>query len=93
MRPAVVEIYSDMTNAAVMRHPDRRFPGVLVQGDTLYALCHSADALCRDARGALPDDTYAEMNDLRNRLWSFLVHYKQVLGDHDIPLPFSEDYG
>src|SRR5262245_1747536 len=34
-----VEIYSDVSNAAVMRHPGRRFPGVLVQGDTLYTLC------------------------------------------------------
>jgi Family of unknown function (DUF6959) len=26
-----VEIYSDQTNAAIMRHPGRRFPGVLIQ--------------------------------------------------------------
>ena len=33
-----VEIYSDATNAAVMRHPGRRFPGMLIQGDTLHSL-------------------------------------------------------
>jgi len=36
MRSELVEIFSDATNAAVMRHPGRRFPGILVQGDTLH---------------------------------------------------------
>jgi hypothetical protein len=38
-----VEIYSDTTNAAVMRHPGRHFPGLLIQGDSLYGLCGRAD--------------------------------------------------
>ena len=38
VRTELVEIYSDKTNAAVLRHPGRHFPGVLVQGDDLYAL-------------------------------------------------------
>ena len=38
MRKATVEIFSDATNATVIRHPERRSPGVLVQGDTLYVV-------------------------------------------------------
>jgi hypothetical protein len=53
MRVEPVEILSDRTNAAVMRHPGRRFPDVLVQGDTLYTLCQAADAACREAGRAL----------------------------------------
>jgi hypothetical protein len=85
-----VEIYSEASNAAVMRHPGRRFPGVLVQGDTLSALCSRADVICATGRQQLDADTYIELNDLRNHLWSFLLHYKTVLGEHDIPLPFSD---
>lgn len=85
-----VEIYSDLSNSAVMRHPERRFPGVLIQGDTLSGLCATADAICARARQHLEADTYVELNDLRNRLWSFLLHYKTVLGEHDIALPFSD---
>ena len=88
-----VEIYSDQTNAAVMRHPDRRFPGVLVQGDSLYSLCVRADNACAVARDRLGSDSYAELNELRNALWGYLNHYKSVLGEHQIPLPFSEDAG
>jgi hypothetical protein len=85
-----VEIYSDTTNAAVMKHPGRHFPGVLVQGDTLSGLCSRADEVCESARQQLDPDTYVELNELRNHLWSFLLHYKAVLGEHEISLPFSD---
>jgi hypothetical protein len=90
MRDVVVEIYSDQTNAAVLRHPNRKFPGVLLQGDTLYAICQSVDEVCNRARDAMPAGAYEELNDLRHQLWSMLNHYKAVLGEHRISLPFSE---
>jgi len=90
MRTDKVEIYSDATNAAVMKHPGRRFPGVLVQGDTLHTLCVAADTACKAGRGKLTDDEYEELNDLRNHLWELLSHYKNVLTEHGIPLPFNE---
>ena len=93
MRTANVEIFSDQTNAAVMRHPERRFPGVLVQGDSLYALCRQADVACASAEPSVNADTYDELNDLRNALWSYLNHYKTVLGEHQLSLPFTESAG
>jgi hypothetical protein len=85
-----VEIYSDAVNAAVMRHPGRKFPGVLIQGDTLSILCRRADALCADSREKLEKEEFDELNSLRNALWGLLTHYKMVLGEHEIQLPFSE---
>lgn len=90
MHTEPIEIFSDATNAAVLRHPDRKFPGVLVQGDTLYTLCQSADFICAKAKSKLDEETSDELNQLRNRLWSFLKHYKSVLEEHQIPVPFSE---
>ena len=88
-----VEIYSDQPNAAVIRHPGRRFPGVLIQGDLLYSLCVQADDACAVARSKLGSDAYDELNELRNALWGYLNHYKSVLGEHQISLPFGEDAG
>ncbi|WP_372237542.1 DUF6959 family protein [Pseudomonas sp. Hp2] len=88
-----VEIYSDQSNAVIMRHPDRRFPGVLVQGDSLYSLCVQADDACAAARGKLSSSAYDELNELRNALWNYLNHYKSVLGEHQISLPFSDGHG
>jgi hypothetical protein len=73
-----------------MRHPERRFPGVLIQGDTLRTLCGQAEAICAGAKQHLDEETYEEFNDLRNRLWEYLSHHKVLLGAHGIPLPFNE---
>ena len=82
--------YSDATNAAVMRHPGRKFPGVLIQGDTLHSLCVSADLVCAAARDVIYDDNFQRLNEIRNYLWSLLAHYKSVLDEHKSRLPFSE---
>jgi hypothetical protein len=88
MRKEIVEIYSDVPNAAVLRHPNRKFPGFLIQGDTLHALCVRADEIC-DAREGLSPDVFQKANELRNTLWGMLNHYSAALGEHDIPLPYS----
>lgn len=90
MKKDDVEIYSDSTNQAVMKHPGRNYPGVLVQGDTLYSYCRGLDDVCRDLRSGNTDDAYDELNEIRNAMWEKLNHYKVVLGEHGIELPFSE---
>ena len=50
MREELVEIYSDASNAAVLRHPERKFPGVLLQGDTLHSICQSIDIALKKPR-------------------------------------------
>lgn len=88
MRTETVEILSEQTNAAVMRHPGRAFPGVLVQGDSLYVLCQQADIACKEVGRGSPG--YDELNDLRNALWSYLTHFKTTLLEHGMALRFSE---
>ncbi len=88
MRTTSVEIYSDATNAAVLRHPNRRFPGVLIQGDTLNNLAKQAEAISKAADGQLGEDDALEAKDLAESLRSFVEHYKAVLAEHQIPLPF-----
>lgn len=84
MRTEVVEIYSDETNRAVIRHPSRKFPGVLIQGDTLFALCAMADEACAKVE---PNN---ELDSLRHALSELLLHYKIVLGEHEMRLPFDD---
>jgi hypothetical protein len=89
MRTELIEIYSDASNAAIMRHPGRRFPGVLIQGDSLHILCSEADEACKKISRGAPG--YEAANYVRNALWSYLLHYKQTLVENGIPLPFSDD--
>jgi hypothetical protein len=90
MRVEAVEIYSDATNAAILRHPGRRFPGLLIQGDTLHNLCIAIDRICTGAQSNADDDALQEIDDLREQMWGYLSHYKSVLQAHGLSLPFSE---
>jgi hypothetical protein len=65
-----------------------RFPGLLIQGDTLSTLYQSADLISQEIGRGSP--AFEEANDWRNRLQEYLSHYKAVLTAHGIPLSFSE---
>lgn len=80
MRKAEVEIYSDAVNMAVMRHPDRSFPGILIQGDTLLGLHEAVTRVLDQSRGSLPDAAAQELRFLQEDLGDFLDHYSDVAG-------------
>lgn len=52
-----------------------------------------ADGACAVAKGKLDSDAYDGLNELRNALWSYLNHYKSVLDEYQISLPFGENAG
>ena len=88
MRTELVEIYSDATNAAVMRHPNRRFPGLLIEGDTLHNLSRmAARALARAEPGS---DLREELVEMAEDLQARVRFYKSVLIEHGLELPFYE---
>jgi hypothetical protein len=93
MRVDCVEIYSDTANAAVMRHPERHFPGILFQGDTLHSLCHTADELCRllQDKSLDLDQVRDEAALLRDSLRSKLSQYVTTLAEHGMDVSFFED--
>ncbi len=86
MRKEAVEIYSDTTNAAILRHPERRFPEVLIQGDTLYSFYVSAKESLKNFDKE--SDACYDQLEICERLEGLVEHYKKVLKDHRIELPF-----
>jgi hypothetical protein len=84
-----VEIFSDQSNAVVMRHPGRSFPGCLIQGDSLCALLQSL-AIVQSEAGHLSEDAAGELKDIVDRLSDLMVNYRATLISHDIPLPFCD---
>lgn len=89
MRKEQVEIYSDATNAPVLRHPNRHFPGCLVQGDTLNGLWQSVRRV-QDSAHLLDEEAAADLEDVAIHLEGLLNHYKTVLEAHAIELPFTD---
>ena len=71
-----------------MRHPGRKFPGLLIQGDTLNGPCQRMDEVCKlIGRGS---EAYEEANWVRNDLWALRNHYVNVLDVHRMKLPFAD---
>ncbi|MES9520034.1 DUF6959 family protein [Streptomyces capoamus] len=82
------ELLTDGGNDAVVRLPGRRFPGLLLQGDSLHILrgdvaevagaCERGDLTgARDSAGLLLET-----------LDTLLTRYATALQEHDIPLPY-----
>ncbi|SOD73917.1 hypothetical protein SAMN05892883_3109 [Jatrophihabitans sp. GAS493] len=84
------EAFTDQSNYAVIRLPQRRFPGVVFQGDSLSTFVSDAQELASVSRGANAE--VAELSaDLRDRLGAILDHYEQALAKHGVPLPYVRD--
>jgi len=90
MKKEEIEIYSDASNFVVMRHPEREFPGSLIQGDSLYILLQNIieakeELDCGDGEAASQIlDNVVETLTVR------LEHYKKTLKENGRELPFAE---
>ena len=92
MKNEQIEIYSDASNMAVMRHPGRNYPGVLVQGDTLHSIVSELQVVLAE-RQKLSDDAAGELEGVYERLSEMLTHYIAVLEKHGMDLPFNRRVG
>ncbi|GFE04956.1 hypothetical protein OG879_23960 [Streptomyces caniferus] len=88
MERVEAELFTDGGNDAVVRLPGRRFPGVLMQGDSLHILRSDlAEVVEACERGDL-----AEAQDsaglLLEGLDALLTRYADALQEHEIPRPY-----
>lgn len=91
-----IEILSSTPNATVVRIPGRRFPGVVIQGDSLrnlYGLVkqarttHTASGRQETSAGGDAGDLLSEAETI---LRGYLLAYESALKSHQIRLPYSK---
>jgi hypothetical protein len=89
MKDEPIEVLDLQPNAAVVRCPGRRYPGIVVQGDTLHSLYLTAASLSARLRelGASPDDV-GDAREIAGRLEEFVLHYQDVLSGRGVDLPY-----
>lgn len=90
MKKEEVEIYSDASNLAVMRHPGREYPGSLMQGDSLHGLLQNVKEAKEEIDSGNAKDASEVLEDVIENLSCRLEHYKKVLREHGRELPFAE---
>lgn len=81
-----VKLLSEPTNYAVVQLPERRFPGVVFQGDSLNSLINDIKAAAAEPveseRQLLLKDVIQHLETVQNR-------YEKVLAENEIELPYS----
>jgi hypothetical protein len=90
MKKEEVEIFSDASNIAVMRHPGREFPGSLIQGDSLHSLLQNVMEAKKEIDGGDAQQASEILDGVIENLTYRLEHYKKVLKEHGRDLPFVE---
>ncbi|SEC51711.1 hypothetical protein SAMN05216489_00930 [Streptomyces sp. 3213] len=83
-----VELFTDGGNDAVVRLPGRRFPGVLIQGDSLHILRSDvAEVVEACERGDLAE-AGESAGLLLAGLDALLTRYSVALANHSIQVPY-----
>jgi len=83
-----VELFTDGGNDAVVRLPGRRFPGVLIQGDSLHILRSDvAEVVEACERGDLAE-AEESAGLLLAGLDALLNRYSVALANHSIQAPY-----
>ena len=90
METVEVELYSNVVNSPVVRMPGRKYPGVVIQGDSLFGLLSLMNEVIR----ALESKDYSELSDLVQELKDLLhervMIYEDTLRQHQMELPYQK---
>jgi hypothetical protein len=89
MQKKELEVFSEASNVAIVRMPGRRFPGSVIQGDSLSILRGLAQELRNGLRDHPDEDLRGTAQELFELLDGRLRHYVGVLDAEGIPLPFN----
>jgi hypothetical protein len=79
-------------NYAVVQLPERNFPGVVFQGDSLHNLLRQITEIRALAvRGTEREELLAELDDLYALFRDLEYGYAKVCSAHGIDLPYARD--
>ena len=84
------QLLSPATNFAVVHLPGRRFPGVVVQGDTLNGLVRNLKDMSRLLDKGDLEELAAGLVLVTEPLLDALHHYERVCTERGIELPYFE---
>jgi hypothetical protein len=87
--PDTAEILSHIPNSAIVQLPGRRFPGIVMQGDTLSNVFDSTRSLLAEFKRVQDEERYYETLMFAEQLQEQLLHYEETLQRHGIQLPYT----
>jgi hypothetical protein len=80
---------SQIPNSGIVQLPGRRFPGIVIQGDTLSNMFDGARYLLAEFKRARDEERYFETLMFAEQLQGQLLHYEETLAKHAMNLPYA----
>jgi len=83
-----VDLLSPPINFAVVQLPERKYPGVVMQGDTLRSLQRQVERMGQLLDTGELEDLAGEIEDLKEQLSGALTYFERVCAERGIILPY-----
>lgn len=88
-----MEILRDECNRPIVKHPGRAFPGILLQGDTIYAHYRSLSRIrAMLTSNSLSEDRFAEaleeLDEVLTDIDDLLKYYEREISSAGYELPY-----
>ena len=88
MNTVPLEVYSTERNMAIVTPPGRRFPGIVIQGDTLHELFVAAEKVEERAKQSGDAELAAWAGKVSGEIGNLHAHYERVMMEHGVRLPY-----
>jgi hypothetical protein len=86
-----IEVWSSAVNAAIVRMPGRRFPGSVIQGDSLSILLDHALSVIEGLADGPRSEAFHEAVELAILLEDQVEHYEETMAARGVPLPYVRE--
>jgi len=88
MQTLEVEVLEHISNNPVVRLPTRKYPGVLIQGDSLSILLDLAKDIKQQLDRGDIDEAISVVKELEENLQGRVAIYERALEAHGIDIPY-----
>ena len=82
-------ILAEVPNSGIVQLPGRRFPGVVVQGDSLSSMFDELSSALGHAKDRRDEEAYYATFAVASQLQDLLAAYENTLGAIGSSLPYS----
>jgi hypothetical protein len=83
-----VSVLGDLVNSPVIHFPGRKFPGVLIQGDSLKSMADLVNEIRQQLTAGDMEEASSVAEDLHGLLRSHLEIYQRAMESHGLELPY-----
>ena len=88
MKLVPLDVYSAERDLAIVTPPGRRFPGIVIQGDTLHEMFVAAGKAEELARRTGDRELAGWTLKLSEEIGRLHAHYERVMVEHRVRLPY-----